>query len=253
MILTPILYFLVSAAAVRIARIGRIAAVALVLLPLAFTGKALLTGRVYAPIDLPYGAMPMSALRDQYGISEKSHNALLSDVYSHNIPWKFAVRDSYRRGEAPLWNPGLFAGDILAAAAQPAAYDPLLLLSFLLPLANSLTFLATLTFFIAGIGMYLLLRDLRVSEIPSLAGAAAWMFSLFNAFWIEWALGATTVWLPLLLLGVRRVVRERSLKAASLLTFAFVMMLLAGHPESALHLVAIGVVWAAAELWAVRG
>jgi len=249
---TALLYFVVAGAATRIARIRWQIAIVLVVLPLAFTGPALLTGRVYAPIDLPYGAEPLSWMKAQYGVGE-IRRGVLSDVFSHNIPWRYAVRDAYRHGEFPLWNPHIFAGDVLAAAAQPAAYDPLLLLSLLLPLPNSLTFLASLSLFIAGIGMYLLLRDLYVRELASLAGSAAWMFSTFVAFWLEWALGATTVWLPLLCLGVRRVVRERSLKATALLTFVFVMIVLAGHPETALHLVALGAVWAIGELWAVHG
>jgi hypothetical protein len=264
---TAILYFAAAFVATRFSRIRWQIALVLILLPLAFTGRALLTGRVYAPIDLPYGAEPLSWMKEQYGVGQL-HNGLLSDVFSHNIPWKYAVRDAYAHGEFPLWNPHIFAGDILAAAAQPAAYDPLLLLSLLLPLPNSLTFLASLSLFIAGLGMYLLLRSLdgrwqmavggagpllpsAIGHLPSLTGAAAFMFSTFVAFWLEWPLGATTVWLPLLILGVRRVVREQSLRAAALLTFIFVMMLLAGHPETALHLVSLGAAWAVAELWAV--
>jgi hypothetical protein len=251
---TAILYFAAAFVATRLARIRWPIALILTLLPLAFTGRALLTGRVYAPIDLPYGAEPLSWMKDQAGVGEL-HNGLLSDVYSHNIPWKYAVRDAYRHGELPLWNPHIFAGDVLAAAAQPAAYDPLLLASLLLPLPNSLTFLASMSLFIAGLGMYLLLRSLLPSALcplPSLTAAAAFMFSTFVAFWLEWPLGATTVWLPLLIFAVRRVIREQTLRAAAFLTFIFVMMLLAGHPETALHLVALGASWAVAELWAVR-
>ncbi|PYQ31363.1 MAG: hypothetical protein DMF56_05565 [Acidobacteria bacterium] len=269
---TALLYFVVSAAASAIARIRWQVAIVLLLLPLAFTGRALLTGQVYAPIDLPYGAEPLSWMKQQYGVGDL-HNGLLSDVYSHNIPWKWAVRDAYKHGELPLWNPHIFAGDILAAAAQPAAYDPLLLLSFLLPLANSLTFLATTALFIAGLGMYLLVRSLpsgdggwrmadgdvsgghRPSAIcheAALAASAAFMFCTFVAFWLEWSLGATTVWLPLLIFAVRRVIRGQSLRDASLLLFVFVMVLLAGHPETALHLVSLAAVWAVAELWVVK-
>lgn len=247
-----LLYFLVTALVVRLARVRWQAGVVLVLLPLAFTGRALLTGRVYAPIDLPYASEPLNWMKPQYGIGE-GHNGLLSDVYSHNIPWKYAVRDAYRHGEFPLWNPHMFAGDVLAAAAQPAPYDPLLLLSLLLPLPNSLTFLASMSFYLAGLGMYLLLRALRLGEIAALGGSAAWMFSTFVAFWIEWPLGATTAWLPMLFFAVRRLVRERAWRPASLLTLVFVLVILAGHPETTLHVVALGALWALAELWATRG
>lgn len=246
-----ILYFVVAAALALLVRAERTSRVILVLLPLAFTGPALLTGRVYAPIDLPYASEPLWWMKSEYGITGM-HNPLLSDVYSHNMPWKYAVRASYRSGEAPVWNPGIFAGDVLAGAAQPAAFDPLLLLSLLVPIATSLTFLASITFFVAGLGMFALMRDLRASPLASLGSAAAWMFCMFIAFWLEWALGGTVVWLPLVILGVRRVIHERSVRAAVLLAIAFVVTLLAGHPETALHVVATGMAWAIAELLGVR-
>lgn len=222
----------------------------LVLLPLLFTGRAILTGAVYAPIDLPYLTEPLKATRAEHGITD-FHNGMLSDVYSLNIPWKAATRAAWAHGW-PLWNPFSFCGDILAASAQPTPYEPLFLLSLLLPLANSLTFLAAITFFVAGLLMFLFLRELRCSEVASLGGAVAWMFCTFLVFWLEWVITPTTLWLPLVLLAVRRIVRRRDVASAGLLTFAFVMMLLNGHPESALHIVAIGMVWALAELRSVR-
>jgi hypothetical protein len=237
--------------------VSRWAAIVLLLLPLAFTGKALLTGRVYAPVDLALDAEPLSWYRDALG-GNGPRNGLLSDVYCLNIPWKYAVRRAYAHGELALWNPSLFSGDILAAAAQPTPYEPLFLLSLLLPMANSLTYLAAMTFFIGALLMFVFLRELGCDERASLAGAATWTFGTFLVFWLEWVITSTLYWMPLVLTGVRRVVRDSSLRTGSLrgaaiLTVAFLMMLLNGHPESALHIVAIGLLWAAGELWAVRG
>jgi hypothetical protein len=89
---------------------------------------------------------------------------MLSDVYSLNIPWKYAARVALERHEWPLWNPYSFCGDILAASAQPTPYEPFFLLSLLLPMANSLTFMAAITFFLAGLLMFAFLRELRCSE-----------------------------------------------------------------------------------------
>lgn len=47
-------------------------------------------------------------------------------------------------------------------------------------------------------------------------------------------------------------VRAPGLNPTGILTVAFCMMLLNGHPESALHIVAVGIVWAFAELWNVQ-
>jgi hypothetical protein len=253
---TALLYFVASAAAAwlihrHVTTLSRRAAAILILLPLLFTGPALLTGRVYAPIDLPYLTNPLKAHRAEHGITNFG-NGMLSDVYSLNIPWKYAARVALQQREWPLWNPYSFCGDILAASAQPTPYEPFFLLSLLLPMANSLTFMAAITFFLAGLLMFAFLRELRCSETAALVGSLSWMYATFVVFWLEWVIAPTTIWLPLVLLAVRRLVRERSLRAAVILTVAFVMMLLNGHPESALHIVTVGILWALVELAVLR-
>ena len=247
--LTAILYFIVAWAMTRLTRVGGAARIALILLPLCFTGRALLTGRVYAPIDLPFGGEPLHSVAASYGV-DRGHNGVLSDVYCLNIPWKYAVRYAYAHGEWPLWNPFNFGGDILAASAQPTPYEPFFLSSLLLPMPNSLTYLATITFFLAGLLMFIFLRELECSEQASLVGAAVWMFCSFLVFWLQWPHAPSAVWFPLVLTGVRRIIRGGSMAT---LTVAFVMMLLNGHPETALYATALGLLWAAAELWSVRG
>lgn len=230
---------------------SKMAVVILLLLPLCFTGRALLTGRVYAPIDLPYRAQPLESFCFDFGV-KGVHNGVLSDVYSLNIPWKYAARLAILRGEWPLWNPYVSTGDILAAAAQPTPYEPLFLVSLLLPMPASLTFLASITFFLGALLMFLFLREIACSERAALVGAAAWTFCMFLVFFLDWVITPANVWFPLVLLGVRRMVRTPGLRPMGILTVAFSMMLLNGHPESALHIVAVGLVWAAAELWRVR-
>ena len=150
---------------------SKMAAIILLLLPLSFSGRALLTGRVYSPIDLPFHAEPLASFRSDYGIT-KFHNAVLSDVYSLNIPWKYAARMEILKGEWPLWNPYISAGDILAAAAQPTPYEPVFLISLLLPMAVSLTFFSTMALFIGALLMFAFLREIACSERASLVGAA---------------------------------------------------------------------------------
>ncbi len=253
---TALLYFAAASGSAWLVhrwviRLSRPAVLALILFPLLFTGRALLTAAVYAPIDLPYLTNPLKAQRAAHGINTFS-NGMLSDVYSLNIPWKYATRVAIQSGEWPLWNPWTFCGDILAASAQPTPYEPFFLLSLLLPMANSLTFLAAITFFLAGLLMFAFLRELQCSELAASVGALAWMYASFVVFWLEWVITPTTLWLPLVLLAVRRLVRERSIHSACILTVAFVMMLLSGHPESALHIVTVGLLWALAEFIAVR-
>lgn len=232
-------------------RMSRVAVIVMLLLPLCFTGRALLTGRVYSPIDLPLHDQPLESFQHDFGF-DRVHNGILSDVFTLNIPWKYAARLAITHGEWPLWNPYVAAGDILAASAQPTPYEPIFLISLLLPMPASLTFLASMTFFLGLLLMFLFLRELGCSEWAALAGATGWTFCMFLVFYLDWVIGPTSVWFPLVLLGVRRIVRTPGLNPMGILTVAFSMMLLNGHPESALHIVAVGLLWALAELWNIQ-
>src|SRR5687768_16432799 len=98
--------------------LSRVAAALLFLLPFCFTGRALLTDAVYAPIDIPYATEPLLAMRAEYGI-EGQHNGMLSDISSQMIPWRKAVQWSYSHRVWPVYNPFILSGDVLAASAQP--------------------------------------------------------------------------------------------------------------------------------------
>jgi hypothetical protein len=234
------------------------AAIALVLLPLCFTGRALLTGRVYGPIDLPYMSEPLLDYADDYGVGRrptgqaKIHNGTISDLYMQMIPWQAAVRASLSRGEWPLWNPYMLCGSMLAANMQSAPYDPLQLIALILKQPQAMTFGAAMTFFLAGLFTFAFARALGLSEIASLIGAAAFMFSAVIAFFVGWPLGRAWAIFPLVLIGVRLVVHETSARAAAVLTGAFVAILVVGHPESALHIVFVGVAYGALEVFSTR-
>jgi hypothetical protein len=230
---------------------SRTAAVVLLLLPLCFTGRALLTGRVYAPIDLPYLSEPLNNYAREYGV-EKAWHAGLSDLYMQMMPWQSAVRQALAKGEWPVWNPYLLCGTILAANMQAAPYDAVQLLGLLLPHAQALTFGATLTFFLAALFTFAFARALGCSELASLVAAAGFTFCALLALFVSWPLGRIWTFLPLVLLGVRLIVRETSLRAAVLLTLGLVLVIFAGHPESILHIVFTGAIYGVYELIVTR-
>ncbi len=228
-------------------RVTRGAALGLILLPMVFTGRALLTGQIYGPIDLPYMPEPLRAQAASHGIAT-FHNGALSDLYLQMMPWRKAVRYALEHHRWPLLNPSMMSGDILAAAAQPAFLHPLDLLSLLLPLAQAVTFSAAMTFFMAALLTFLYIREIGCGEPAALFGAAGWTFCGMIAFFVGWPLAAAWTNLPLVLLAVRRVCERPSLRNGSLLCLSFVLLFLAGHPESYLHIAAIGAVYGVCEL-----
>jgi hypothetical protein len=227
--------------------VSRAMAIALIALPLLFTGRAILTNRVYAPVDISFMAEPLHGYARDFGV-EKPHDIRLSDLHCQIIPWQKAVRHSLSQWKWPLWNPFMLCGDILAAAAQPAVYDPLQLLGLVLPLADAFTFGATMTFFLAAFFTWAFARELGIGEIAALVAAAGFSFCGMMAFFVGWPLGRAWAFLPLVLLGARFVARGRS---PALLTIGFVLTIFAGHPESVLHVVAVGAAYGVFEL--VRG
>ncbi|MDQ6802140.1 MAG: YfhO family protein [Acidobacteriota bacterium] len=231
--------------------VSRGAAAALVLLPFCFAGKALLTGGVYAPIDLPYLTEPLQDMRGPLGVP-LPHNRVLTDLYSQMIPWRKAVQYALAHHQWPLWNPFVLSGSLLAAGAQPAVYSPFTLLACLLPIPDSLTFTVAINFFIAGLGAFLFARDIGCRPSTAMIASAGFMFSTPVAFFILWAIGGSWAFLPLVLLGARRCVRQPGIASATLLMIALTLLVLAGHPETALHAVFVGGIYGLFELVRVR-
>jgi hypothetical protein len=216
-------------------RLSIAATIVLIALPLLFTGRAILTGRIYAPADISFMAEPLSDYARDLGV-EKPHNIFLSDLHCQILPWQRAVRYALANGEWPLWNPFILGGDILAAAAQPQVYDPWNWIGMLLPLPHAFTFAATLTFFLAGFFTFVFARALGLRDVAAFTAAIGFMFCGMLAFFVGWPLGRAWVYLPLVLFATHE-------KRWRLLTLAFVLVIFAGHPESVLHVVAVGAVY----------
>jgi hypothetical protein len=231
--------------------LSRAAMLALILLPMCITGKALLTGGVFGPVDLPYFTEPLRDMRVPLGVPN-AHNGLLSDLYAQMIPWRKAVQFSISHGRWPLWNPFMLSGTQLAAAAQPAAYSPFTLIACLLPVAHSITFSAAMTFFLAGLGAFLFAREFGCRESVALSAAAGWMYAGGMAFFVLWSLGSSWALLPFVLFATRRCVHTPGVRSAAILMIVLTLLLLAGHPETAFHIVFCGALYGLVELLAIR-
>ncbi|HSP33270.1 MAG TPA: YfhO family protein [Thermoanaerobaculia bacterium] len=237
--MVAILYFTTAAALLALAHrfitpLTRGAALVLVLLPLCFTGRALLTGRIYAPVEMPYIAHPFVDHARDLGVAQP-HNGRLADIAFQMIPWREATRRAIADREWPLLNRFEACGDMLAGSGQPAAYSPFTLIALVLPVALSFTYTGAITFFVAGLGAFVLARELGCSATASLFAAAGWTFSAPVALLLLWPLGFAWTLLPMMIAAAHR-------HSVLLLTTAFVLEILAGHPETLLHVVAISFV-----------
>ncbi len=230
-----------------VTRLPRAAALALLLLPLIFTGRALLTGRLYAPVELAYTTEPMNGYSAELGVPEPQ-NRMLSDITFQMIPAREALRRAVSNGEWPLLNRFEGCGDVLAGQAQPAPFSPFTLLALLLPAAASFGFTASIALFLAALGTYLLAREFQCSEMAAVIAAAVFTLSAPIALQILWPLGFGWVLLPLVLMAARRAVESPSIRSAAILTTALTLEVLAGHPETLLHVTVLGAAYGLFEL-----
>jgi hypothetical protein len=231
--------------------ISRGAAIVIVLLPFLFTGKALVTNRVYGGYDILFLSAPFSDYAKDYGFTT-AHNGFLLDHVLQMVPWQRQVRESFAQHRWPLWNPAMDSGEVLAAGMQSAPLNPVNLLALLLPLDLATTFTASMVFFLAALFTFAFARELECSEGASLIAAAGYTLCSGMAFFGTWPHGRSWSVLPFILLGVRRVVRDHNLRAAVLLTIAFVLLIAFGHPETMLHVVTIGAIYGVFELIPIR-
>ena len=215
------------------------AAVFLTLAPLVLTGRALVTGGVYGPIDILYDGEPFAAHRAEAGIGP-TQSPPLSDVVYQMIPWRRAVRDAVKNGRWPLWNPFDSTGTPLLGSQLAGVFYPGTWIGFLLPLPQAWTFDMALRFFLSIASAYLFFRDLGCGGLPAAIGAGGWGFCDFLVFLAGHPQSAAIGPFPLLLLALRRLARDADRNALLLAVAALLLILSAGHPESVLYTVAGG-------------
>lgn len=221
----------------------------LALLPLVFTGKAVLLGQLYGPSDLYFTADPWKPIAAARGTGPPQ-NSILSDLAFANLPWRAAVRESVAHGHLPLWNRFVLAGNPLLGTAQAGVFHPATWLGLWLPVSLSWTFSCTFTLFLALLAGFLFLRDFGLGARAAFVGAAGWGFSTYMIFWNGWSVGPSTATFPLLLLGLRRLAREPGRRAMGLTVAALWLSFCGGHPESFFHSVVAGGVYF---LWELAG
>jgi Bacterial membrane protein YfhO len=233
------LYGATAAAALALARrcVGPLRwrpALALAAAPLLLTGRAFLTGGVYAPLDILYDTEPFAERRASLGVPpDRTPN--LGDVVYQEIPWRHTVRTELRRGELPTWNPFVLAGEPLLAEQQPAVLHPATWIGLLLPLPQAWTYDMAVRLFLGMLCGYLFFLELSGSESAALVGGLAWGFSDFFVFFLGFPMAAAAAPFPLLLLGLRRLARRPGRNAVTLTVAALVLIIAAGHPETLLH------------------
>jgi hypothetical protein len=200
---------LIYSAGVVLARRGgadlpkRVAALFFVLV-FGFRWRPLTQEVVIVPADVLKLVEPWSTSRapnrppvTKYEVS----NLNLHDVPMQIVPWMHQVRESWRRGEVPLWNASAGCGYPLMANGQSTPFSPFILLTLPLPLGYAITAQCALKLLLALVLTYLFCRR-RWSPLASTVAAIAYGFSTWMLTWLQFPIATAAALLPGVILAI---------------------------------------------------
>ena len=234
------------------ARLGTLwPALLLIVLAVAFFGRAVFTGRVLLPLDVLLVMVPWKFQAHQFPWFHIAQNAMVDPIQQY-YPWRHFAVESLRQGTIPLWNPHAFCGTPFVANLQSAVFYPPNVLFLLMPVGLGFTATVVLHCALAGLFMFGFLRALGLARAASLVGAVAFMFNGALVAWAEYpALGLwVMVWLPLILWLLERAIQKGSIATAAAAGCMVGVQFLGGHFQYSVY-VLIGI--AIFALWRVGG
>lgn len=159
-------------------------------------------------------------------------------------------RESFWRGEVPLWNPLSNCGVPFLAQWGTMVCYPGALIYLVLPLPWSLGFFTLAHLFLAGLGMYFLARRWAGNDFAASLAGVAFTFNGVTLSCLIWpnylvALG----WMPWAVLLTERAWREGG-RLPALAAIVGALQLLSGVPELVLFTwLVLGMLWVGALVW----
>ncbi len=154
------------------------------------------------------------------------------DLGPYFIPPRFFWVQSIKNLDLPLWNPYQFSGSPFLANPQHGVLYPLNGLFFFLPFDVAFNVIILLHFFLGGLFVYLLLKDLDVEPSGALLSGLVFMLSGFLLS-VHSLLSVllSVIWTPLVLLFFRRAISRRGFKNEALCALMMTLSFLGGGIE----------------------
>jgi hypothetical protein len=164
------------------------------------------------------------------------HALHVADLAQYSYPQKKLLRDAVLSGEFPYWNRALSAGQPMAANPAHEVFYPLTWLILLPSFDLGFRLFVVGHLYIAALGMYALLRSLRLAPPAAFFGAASFALggiclSLLRLL----PFLASVVWVPLICLFTRRFLQHRRAGDFAWAAIFLGMQLLVGEPTTPLQ------------------
>ena len=150
-----------------------------------------------------------------------------------HLPLRTAVWDSYRSGDLPSWNPGIFLGTPLLAAYRPGAFYPPMVALALLPSFTAFQVLVLGSLAACGPLVYLYVRRLGGEPVGAFVAGMSYALGPYLVGHLgDTATVTAAPLLPLLLLAAESHVNRGTPGRAAGLAATLALVVLAGSPEA---------------------
>jgi len=162
---------------------------------------------------------------------------LLGDYSVQHIPWSRFLADSLDTLSLPLWTPYMHSGfPILAEGQIGALYPPNLIMYFFLPYKIAYTYNILLHFVLAGIFMYIYVREVGMSKTAATITVIAFLFgSAYGGCFYSIMSLKVLVWFPLLLFLTEKLFKKEEMLYGILIGIVVSVQILAGYLQFALY------------------
>ena len=102
--------------------------------------------------------------------------ALSGDNLIQNFPLRAFTGELIRQGHLPLWNPYIWSGSPLLGGMNAGSFFPLTFVFVVLPAIGAWVLNMTAVYWVAGLGMYWLLRQYGMRPLAGFLGAAVYAY-----------------------------------------------------------------------------
>ena len=217
---------------------------------IAFVGPGLLPDRITVPVDEVARGYPYRGVVGE--VTPK--NPLTNDTTRLFLPWHQVVREEFAAGRLPLWNRYSFSGYPLLGNGESAPFSPFFLATIFVPLPKQMVAMAGLKIFVALLFGYLAARQRGLSTWAACFAAVVFSLSVYQPVYLNYSAATVSALAPAALFALTLAVETRTRRACFLVSAVVASLLVAGHPESVLHVaVGCGVVLAGDTLLALGG
>lgn len=153
------------------------------------------------------------------------------DLTRYFYPLREFSRNEFLSGGIPLWNPYIHCGSPHLAELQTAVFYPLSVIYLLFSYPYSFNLFIIVHILLAGIGVYILMREWGYSEFSAFLSGMIFMFSGYTISVINLLASLTSVvWFPFAILFYERALKADWVKNTILLGVSLLFMFLGGEP-----------------------